>query len=215
MFCYDISPVINSDFSVFPGDVPFSLSKRFDITKGDSCTLSFMTSTLHVGSHADAPSHYHDQGDDISKRPLYYYLGNCQVIDVSSALSEGSSIQNMRPFPIEEKRILLKTNSWLTPYKWQDDFLALSGEIIDYLASKGVILVGIDNPSIDLAHSLTLEAHQRVYQHNMAILECLLLKEVPPGAYSLIALPLRIQGGDASPVRAILLPYNTVPDLKE
>lgn len=212
MFCYDISPVINSDFPVFPGDVPFSLKRHFDITTGDSCTLSFMTSTLHIGSHADAPSHYHAQGDDISKRSLHYYLGNCQVIDMSSVLSEENIIQNMRNFPIEEKRILLKTNSWLTPCKWQNDFLALSEEIIDYLASKNVILVGIDSPSIDLAQSLTLEAHQRVYHHNMAILECLLLKEVPPGAYSLIALPLRIQGGDASPVRAILLPYNTIPD---
>jgi arylformamidase len=68
-----------------------------------------------------------------------------------------------------------------------------------------VKLVGIDTPSIDLAEDKVLESHQAVFSHDMAILEGIVLGHVSEGIYQLIALPLKIEGADATPVRAILL----------
>jgi arylformamidase len=67
-----------------------------------------------------------------------------------------------------------------------------------------VELVGIDTPSVDLFASQDLEAHKACLRHDVAILEGLVLDGVPPGTYELIALPLKLVGYDASPVRAVL-----------
>ena len=101
--------------------------------------------------------------------------------------------------------MLFKTNSFLNPYEWHNHFKALSGELVDFLAQQGVRLVGIDTPSIDPANDKELESHQAVFRHDMDILEGILLQQVPVGEYTLIALPLRLAGSDASPVRAILI----------
>jgi arylformamidase len=209
---YDISPAISPDFAVFPGDMAFSLTSHCNLRVGDSCTLSSINTTLHVGAHADAPSHYHIEGCDIQNQPLHYYFGNCQVIDLSN-VSGVITKQDIEHISIQEPRILFKTNSWLHHGQWQENFTAISHAVIDFLALHGVILIGIDTPSIDLATASNLKTHQTVYKHNMAILECLLLKDIAAGYYSLVALPLPILKGDASPVRAILVPHNTLPNL--
>ena len=211
---YDISPAISPDFAVFPGDVAFSLIGHCDLSVGNSCTLSSINTTLHVGAHADAPNHYHKDGCDIKNQSLHYYFGNCQVIDLSN-VSEVITKKDIEHVSIKEPRILFKTNSWLDHSQWQERFTSISYSVIDFLASNGVILIGIDTPSIDLATASNLKTHQTVYKHNMAILECLLLKDIAAGYYSLVALPLPIVKGDASPVRAILLPHNTLPKLME
>jgi arylformamidase len=106
-------------------------------------------------------------------------------------------------------RLLFKTGSFpdanAYPERFESDFNALSSELIDTLAAQGVVLFGIDTPSIDSADSKTLEAHQAVYRNDAAVLEGLQLKHVPDGVYNLIALPLKLEGADASPVRAVLL----------
>jgi arylformamidase len=90
------------------------------------------------------------------------------------------------------------------PNQWQEDFSYLAPEVIEYLAGQGVILIGIDTPSVDHSTSKELGAHQAVFRFGMAILEGLDLSEVSGGLYQLIALPLKIKGAEASPVRAVL-----------
>ena len=109
---------------------------------------------------------------------------------------------------ITTPRILFKTNSFPDPNEWRDDFTALSPELIGYLADHDIILVGIDTPSIDPAKATPLTSHFAVAQHNMAILEGIVLTNVPAGNYNLIALPLKLKDADASPVRAILIENN-------
>lgn len=202
----DISPVISKTLAVFPGDTPFEAEFLLDMHKGDHLTLSTMKATVHLGAHADAPSHYSRDGETMESRRLYPYLGEVQVIEVQ--LPRGERI---RPSDLAEEirssRVLLKTQSFPNPNQWNDDFNALSAELVDYLAASGVCLIGIDTPSVDLAQCKKLESHQRLAHHNLAVLEGLVLEKVTPGLYSLIALPLKIQGSDASPVRAVLLPH--------
>ncbi len=200
----DISPVLRPGIAVFPGDTPFERNINMSFTKGQHLDLSEMKTTLHVGAHTDAPSHYHGDGKSIEHRSLTYYMGDCQVIEVKGnperILPQHVNVE------ITASRILFKTNSFPDPEKWNEDFSALSPELIRFLKAKHVVLVGIDTPSVDPARDETLASHKAIYESDMAILEGIILTRVNPGNYQLIALPLKIEGADASPVRAILLP---------
>jgi arylformamidase len=201
----DISPTIATTSPVFPGDVPFTRTISLDFSKGHHLLLSSINMTLHMGSHADAPSHYHEHGQSIDQRDLRHYLGRAQVIDVSDLKGSLVTLGRIVGEEIHSPRVLFKTRSFPHPGPWIDHFSALSPDLIDYLAKAGVITIGIDTPSIDPADSKTLSAHQAIYDNDLAILEGLNLDAVEPGVYHLIALPLKIAGGDASPVRAVLI----------
>ena len=103
-----------------------------------------------------------------------------------------------------EPRLLIATGSYPDPTEFNEDFAALEPALVDHLDGQGVRLVGIDTPSVDLFSSKDLPAHAAFLEHDMAILEGLVLDAVPDGIYELIALPLRLPGYDASPVRAVL-----------
>lgn len=202
---YDISPLISPEIAVFPGDTLFEERFLMDISRGDNLTLSSITTTVHLGAHTDAPSHYHRDGETLEKRKLQAYLGRAQVIEVQCPRGARISVADLRGVEIQAPRVLFKTNSFPNPNQWNNDFVALSPELVKHLASQKVILIGIDTPSVDLSEDKELLSHHQIYEHNMAILEGIVLQEVSPGLYDLVALPLRIKGADASPVRAILL----------
>ena len=205
----DISPVLRSSTAVFPGDQKFVRNIVMDMAKGDHLGLSSLTSTLHIGAHADSSNHYHQTGIGIDQMPLKPYLGPCQVIDISDRFSRRSDrilVDDISTVNIQTERVLFKTGSFSDPDLWKNEFVSLSPQLIHYLKSKNVILVGIDTPSVDPWDSKELESHESLFQTNMRVLEGLILNKVPAGLYDLIALPLRIEDADASPVRAILLP---------
>lgn len=204
---FDLSPKISSRLGVFPGDQPFERRVALSMAAGAHIELSAMLSTLHLGAHADAPSHYEVEGEDISQRPLSRYIGKAQVIRVKGLKPR----ERVRPEhlhdSIQAPRILIDTGSFPDPENWNSDFCSFSPDLLTWLGAKGVELVGIDTPSVDPEDSKELEAHQILKQKDMSVLEGLLLSQVPEGIYSLIALPLPIENGDASPVRAILIPF--------
>jgi arylformamidase len=203
MKVFDITPEISSGIAVFPGDVAFSREVSLDFEKGDHLRLSSIRTTLHLGAHADSSSHYHAQGLGVEERPLLAYFGSVQVISVPQKKAARISPQDLKT-KIKAPRVLLKTASFPDPRHWNNDFMSLSPELIHFLHSQGVILVGIDTPSVDPAESKALESHQALYETKMAVLEGLVLRKVPDGIYSMVALPLPIQNADASPVRALL-----------
>jgi arylformamidase len=202
---HDITPLVSEDIAIFPGDQKFVRTLILDFDKKDNLTLSSIQTSVHVGAHTDAPIHYHASGVGMSERALEIYFGDCQVIHVD--LSRGSRIfsKDISHCPISSKRILFRTHSFPNPDEWNNDFVALSAELVNFLAAAGVVLVGIDTPSIDLADDNILEAHQAVFENDMAILEGVVLVNVPEAHYFLSALPLKLKDCDASPVRAILI----------
>lgn len=204
MEIWDISPLISTRTAVFPGDVPFSQKISMSFPNGDHLKLSSINTTPHIGAHVDAPSHYHPRGLDIDQVSLEPYIGNAQVIEVK--LGENSHIepQHFSSHQIKARRILFKTNSFEIHESWDETFNAISPETIKYLKQKDVILIGIDTPSVDKSDSKDLLGHQEFYKNNIRVLEGITLSEVPEGVYELIALPLKLEGLDASPVRAIL-----------
>jgi arylformamidase len=200
----DISPVISPALAVWPGDVPFSREVSLSIANGANIDLSCIRTTVHLGAHVDAPSHYSGVGEGIGTRDLSFYLGPAQVMRVDVVPGERIRPEHLTG-PIVAPRVLFHTGSYPDPTRFNSDFCSLSPELIEQLAGDGVRLVGIDTPSIDPADCKDLPSHSMVAAHDMAVLEGIVLDRVKDGVYTLVALPLPIEGADASPVRAVLL----------
>lgn len=204
----DISPTISPRLAVWPGDHAFERQITLSFDSDHAYELSSVRCTVHLGAHADAPSHYHAGGHAIHQRPLSRYYGPCQVITVVVPRGERILPQHLNHTSILAPRVLFRTDSFLNPESWNEDFCSLSPELIHFLADTKVILVGIDTPSVDPYHSKKLESHQAIFERDLAILEGLTLQNAPDGLYTLSALPLKIEGADASPVRAALIREN-------
>jgi arylformamidase len=209
---FDITPKISHRLGVFPGDQAFERKVSLSFKQGHHLELSSMHATLHLGAHADAPSHYHTDGVSIEKRPLAMYMGPAQVIRVQGLKPKERVMPKHIRVEISAPRVLIDTNSFPDPENWNAEFNSFSPELLHWLADQKVKLVGIDTPSVDPEDSKALESHQALYQRNFAVLEGLYLKDVPEGLYSLVALPLALEGAEASPVRAVLLPSSYLPD---
>jgi len=209
MKIYDLSPRIDGSTPVWPGDTPFSSRLVCRLADGDTVNLSSLTTTPHLGSHADAPLHTEADGAGIADQPLTPYLGPCRVVEVPPGPSgEPSALVGPHHLhgldPGDPPRLLFKTNSVADPRRFPERFTALSPELARLLVEWSVLLVGLDTPSVDPFDSKTLDAHHTLFRGGVANLEGLVLNGVPAGVYELIALPLRLDGVDASPVRAVL-----------
>ncbi len=201
----DISPTISERIAVWPGDVAYTRKVALDFQQGHNLVLSSLTTTVHLGAHADAPNHYHPDGCGIGERALAPYIGPCQVIEAKPSNGVRLMPEDLGNPAITAERVLLRTGSFPDPEHWNTDFAALSPELVRWLADRGVRLVGIDTPSVDPFDDAVLHAHREIYARDLCILEGLVLDQVAPGSYWLIAPPLKLKGVDASPVRALLL----------
>ena len=200
---WDISPPITPNAPIFPGDAPFSLEWTARIHPGSPVNLSVIRLSPHIGAHADAPLHYADGAAAIDAVGLDPYLGPCRVIH---AIDRGPLVlpeHLAHAAAALPPRVLVRTRQQALT-RWQDDFAAFAPQTLDWLAAQGVRLVGIDTPSVDPAASKTLDAHARLLAHDLRVLENLVLDAVDEGDYELIALPLKLAGACASPVRAVL-----------
>ena len=200
---WDISPPIASDSPLFPGDTGYSQQWTAQIGPGCPVNLSAITLSPHIGAHADAPLHYGPGAPTIGQVDLAPYLGPCRVIH---AIDCGPLVRPEHLVHASERlppRVLVRTCT-TAPTRWSPEFAAFAPETIAWLASLGVLLVGIDSQSVDPADSKTLDSHHLLLEHDLRVLENLVLDDVPAGDYELIALPLKLTMADASPVRAVL-----------
>lgn len=204
----DISPKLEASTPVWPGDTPLSRKVLMELAKGDSVTLSTLTGTVHLGAHADGPSHYGLGARSVGEQKLEYYLGPCHVLAVNVGKGKRIAVADVVGGlgAVRYPRVLIKSGTFVGGGKWNSDFAGLSVELIDMLAAKGVITIAVDTPSVDLQDSKDLPAHKAILRHDIAIIEGVDLSEVAPGEYELIALPLKLMGFDGSPVRAVLRP---------
>jgi len=199
---WDISQKLHPGLPVWPGDTAFEHARTWTMEAGSPVNVSALTLSTHSGAHADAPLHYDPGSPDIANVSLEPYLGECLVID---ARETGAEIEiGDLPHLHSADRVLFRTFERFPHKEWDAHTTAIAPETIDWLAVQGVKLVGIDTPSIDPQDSKEMLAHKAVLRHDMRVLEGLVLDDVPEGRYELIALPLPIVDGDASPVRAIL-----------
>lgn len=199
---WDITQKLSPDLPVWPGDTAFKQARTWQMEEGSPVNVSAVTLSTHSGAHADAPLHYSPDAPDIASVDLEPYLGECLVVDARSngPLIEVGDLPSLQAMT----RVLFRTFETFPHIEWDENTTAIAPETINWLAAQGVKLVGIDGPSIDPQSSKTMDAHKAVLRHDLRVLEGLVLDDVPAGRYELIALPLPIVNGDASPVRALL-----------
>lgn len=205
MKIFDITRTINPALAVWPGDTPFSAEVIMDMSAGASVNLTTITLSTHTGTHTDAPYHFINDDLTIEKVSLEPYVGPATVVTVQR--EEGPLMPS--DFPKldwgQVERLLVHSRASSKPAdEFPTQIIYPSPELADFLAGHAVVLFGSDAPSMDDINSKTLPGHKALRRNGIAILEGLLLTDVPDGSYELIALPLKIEGGDGSPVRAIL-----------
>lgn len=202
---YDISRPLSAGIAVWPGDTPFECRPTGRRSRGDSVNLSTLILSAHTGSHADAPFHFTDDGPTIEAVDLSAYWGPAQVVTINK--SSGPLVpDDFAAYDLARAPRLLVHSpaSAADPRVFHHDFVYPSPELANYLGARGIRLYGTDAPSMDAADSQTLPGHNALQRNGILIIEGLDLSAVPDGLYELVAFPLRIAGGDGSPVRAVL-----------
>jgi arylformamidase len=191
-----------------------------DVANGDAVTGSSWSLNSHVGTHVDAPTHFLPDGRDIASTSLDRYLGRCVVLDLTHV--EGRDVERAdlegRPELDGHVRVLMKTSNCRRLWhldEFATDYVALAASGAEYLVERGMVLAGIDYQGIERFDSTTNPTHKTLLGADCAILEGADLREVQPGEYVLIGLPLRLEDGEASPVRALLLEPSALAALLE
>ncbi|MGY6209173.1 arylformamidase [Cytobacillus firmus] len=201
----DISQPLTNSIAHWPGDTPFSYETAFTKEQTGSVNIGRITTSLHTGTHVDAPFHFNDEGEKILDLDIELYIGPARVIDVSGYEKVDSEV--LKKFDLEgTERVLLRTSVPNDSEVFPNRIPELTADMADYLGSKGVRLLGVDVPSVDQLDSKEMETHHALYRNGIHILENIMLDEVEEGTYELIALPLPIKDGDGSPVRAVIRP---------
>lgn len=197
----DITPEVSPDLEGWPGDTRFRVEPRWSRAAGDTCNVSRVTLSSHLGAHADAPLHYAHGGADAAAMALDAYLGPARVIQIPGHAAIG---REEALWAAGAERVLYRVLADGAEAGFPGTFAALTADGARTLVRLGVRLFGTDAPSVDPVDSRTLEAHHVLHAGGIAILEGLALAEVSAGDYELIALPLKWRGVDAAPVRAVL-----------
>lgn len=201
----DISQPLNAKLAHWPGDTPFSYELSYTKEQTGSVNIGRITTSLHSGTHVDAPFHFDQDGAKILDLDINVFIGPCRIIDVS-AFSEIDR-KALNEHSLEGViRLLLRTSVANNPEVFPEKIPYITKEGALYLAEKGIKLVGVDVPSVDPLDSKELAGHHTLHQKGIHILENVMLDHVQPGDYDLIALPLPIAGADGSPVRAVIRP---------
>jgi arylformamidase len=204
---YDISVPIRSGGLVYPGNPEIDISLQQAVAKGASANVSNIRFGSHTGTHADAARHFFDDGQPVDMIPLDRLIGPALLIGFSDSVrSVGAA--DLREHDLKNhKRVLLRTrnSAFLSQKDFVTDYTYLAPDGAQYLVDKGVELVGIDYLSIEQFHSGHHRTHRTLLERSVVIVEGLDLSVPAPGEYEFICLPLRIEGCDGAPARAVLI----------
>jgi arylformamidase len=212
----DLSIPLAATTPPWPGDTPFSCGWSCRREDGESVNLGSVTTSLHVGTHADAPLHVESGWPASEGLALDAFVGPCVILACpeSHPVPEDVGVAQLRewlPGSAIPRRLLFRTGYSVADGAFPADWPTLSAEAAAWLVSGGLQLWGVDAPSVDRRESKTLPVHHALLGHGAFILENLDLRLVPPGPYDLLAPPLAITGADAAPVRAVVRPSPSAP----
>jgi arylformamidase len=190
--------------AVWPRDPEFVQRKALSLAKGEPSNVSEIRLSTHTGTHIDAPLHIDDSGTDVTGIPLRFLIGPVRVIQFSQETCIRAA--NLHPLDWQGvERVLFRTRSErMAEDCFDPNFIYLDEDAAQFLAGKGMRLVGTDSPSIDAFDSIGLFSHKALLRGGTVILENARLSGIKPGDYNLVCLPLKLFGADGSPARAIL-----------
>jgi arylformamidase len=204
---YDISVPIRSGGIVYPGNPEIDITLQQAVAKGAGANVSAIRFGSHTGTHADAARHFFDDGQSVDQIPLDRLIGPALLVSFPDSVRAIGAAELKAHDLRGRTRILLRTrnSALLSQKQFVPDYTYLAPDGAEYLVDKGVELVGIDYLSIEQFHSGHHQAHRTLLAKSVVILEGLDLSAPPPGEYQLICLPLRIEGCDGAPARAVLI----------
>ncbi len=202
----DVSFPVRPGTPEWPDDTPYSCGWTWEMRTGDSVNVSSFTMSPHVGTHADAPLHVRNGDTPIDQLPLRHFHGRAYVLGVEGDPRDISLAELRSLLPAAPERLLLRTSATIANGSFPEDWPALAAEAAAELRRNGLVLLGTDAPSVDRRNSRTLDVHHAIFRDGGCNLENLDLRRVPDGWYELTAYPIRLEGLDAAPVRAVLRP---------
>jgi arylformamidase len=207
MRIYDLSVPLYPGMLQWPDDPRVCITQTASIKHGDPYTISQFTCGTHSGTHIDAPYHFTEHGKRIDQVSLTDLIGEALVVQVDADRITAAVLRDIDVSMY--RRILFKTrNSELLRDKaFHEEYVSLELAAAELLVEQGVNVVGIDYLSIEAYDSADHPVHKLLTEHDVVILEGLDLSAVEPGAYFLVALPLKLQGADGAPARVVLVEF--------
>jgi arylformamidase len=200
----DITRPLAAGIACWPGDVPFRFRLGWQMAAGAAVNVGNVTTSVHTGTHVDSPFHYDPAGATTDRLPVDVFVGPAWVADVTGLDEWKTALAGVDLSATP--RVLFRTGGWPDDTQFPTAIPVMEADLPDWLAGRGVKLIGVDLPSVDPLDSKTLDRHHALGRGGIHILEGLRLDGVAVGRYELVALPLPLVGADGSPVRAVLMP---------
>lgn len=190
--------------------------------------IGAITTSVHAGTHADAPLHVESAWGDSGSLPPSAFVGDVCVLAVPTEVGANDEISidvlkamivsAMRApdargeysLALERRtkavpaRLLVRTGCCVADGTFPDAWPVLTESAAAWLVARGAVLWGTDTPSVDARASKALPIHHTLFEGGAFVLENLSLADVTPGLYELLAQPVALAGADAAPVRALL-----------
>ena len=209
MTIYDISVSLSPNLPTWPGDPKIQLEQLESMDKGALYNVTRMSSSVHIGTHVDAPRHFLKEGSTVEQLPLDVLTGPCYVTQLPDGIEAiTSEVLDRTEITSEMKRVLFGTSNshyWAKGEStFQTDFVAITEDGAEWLVERGVQLVGVDYLSV-APYSEPIPTHVVLLKAGVVIVEGLNLSNIMRGFYDLYCLPLKIVGSDGAPARAILI----------
>ena len=204
---YDISVTVRTGGLVYPGNPDIAIELQQAIARGAGANVSAIHFGSHTGTHVDAARHFFDDAEPVDKIDLNTLIGPAIVISFDSSLMSVGAADLAKHDLQGQERVLIRTrnSAFLADPEFHRDYTYLAPDGAGYLVSLGVKLVGIDYLSIEQFHSGHHRTHRTLLEKNVVIVEGLNLQEIRPGKYDFVCLPLRLEGLDGAPARAVLI----------
>lgn len=204
---FDVSvPVVNGGV-VYPGNPEIRIEPHSELSRGASSNLSRLSFGSHTGTHVDAPRHFFEAGSTIDRLPLNALIGPALVIrmadDVMSVTA--AHLQQHNLSGVERLLIRTRNSAFVTGREFHPDYTFIAPDAAEHIAAHGVNLLGVDYYSVEQFHSGHHRTHRTLLERGIVIVEGLDLSDIEPGAYAFCCLPLRLEGLDGAPARAVLM----------
>jgi arylformamidase len=205
MKIHDLTVSLYPGMLQWPDDPRVRVTQTASIERGDPYTISQLTCGTHSGTHIDAPYHFTEGGRTIDQVSLGDLIGEALVVQIDADRITAAELRDVDLSTY--KRILFKTwnSELLQDETFHEDYVALDRSAAELLVESGVRVVVIDYLSIEAFGAGEHPVHKLLTGKGVIILEALDLHGVEPGAYFLVALPLKLKGGDGAPARVVLV----------
>lgn len=220
MNLYDLTVPISVALPVYPGDPKIQLERVMSLERGDIANVTRLCCSTHIGTHVDPPSHFIAGAATLDQLPLEVLIGTARVVDVGQANAIDAAVLAACDLAGATRVLFQTRNSTFWPpnegdEEFHEDFVYIAPDAARVLVELGMRLVGIDYLSVEKFNFTEPASHLALLGAGVVIVEGLALRDVPPGDYELICLPLKIKDGDGAPARVVLRELTRVIDLRE